>query len=112
MIDKTHDAERWEKAARIARAKEMSAVHSALKAEDRVLKAEHRRLKRKLFFIKRRRLARYLFIHKPRMLLMKFQILRLNARLFGVECALFVLQLKDKFSAHKHSDAIEGETPN
>ena len=112
MINEAHDAERWEKAARVAQAKEMRVVYSALKAEDRILKAEHRRLKRKLFFIKCRRFTRYLFIHKPSMLLMKCRILRLNAMLLLIDGALFLNKLYDKFSAHKRSDAIGTEIPN
>ena len=112
MIDKAHDAERWNKAARIARAKEMSVIHPLLKVDERVLKVEHLRLKRKLFFVKCRRLTRYLFIQKPRMLLMKCRILRLNAGLFSINLALFVLQLKDKFSAHKRPNVVATETPN
>ena len=112
MIDKAHDAERWNKAARIARAKEVSVVHSVLMVEERVLEVEHLRLKRKLFFVECRRLARYFFIQKPRMHLMKSRILRLNAGHFSINLALFVLQLKDKFSAHKRPNPVATETPS
>lgn len=111
MIDKAHDAKRWDKAMRVARAKEMRAVEAGLIAQNRELHLQQLSLYFQLFVIKFRKVVRQIFIHKPRMVLIKLSIFRLKVMLLLIDGTLSLNKLYDKLKTHKRSNVVAAESP-
>jgi hypothetical protein len=102
MINKTDDAERWNEAMRIALAKEMRTMNFRLYRE--LICINFTKLCLKTLIISRR-VIRKLFLYG--------KLLKCKGMLLLIEILLFMNELYDKFSRHKHTPVVnEAEPPN
>lgn len=102
MIDKTRDAERWDKAMRIALTKEVRALNLRLYRELLCISLAQFYLKGCLFF---KRAIRKLFLNS--------KLLKCKSMLLLIESLLILNKLYDKFSTHGDFPSCEDmKTPN
>lgn len=113
MIDKTVDAERWNRAIHVARGDAVSAIKLRLNSELSVIKREERLLYLRLFWCQFKRVLRRVFVYYPQMLRWQCRKLLINLELLGIECLLAFHNVYDRFSRHIEPPAVNGsETPN
>ena len=102
MIDKTRDAERWDKAMRIALTKEVRAMNRRLYRELLCIYLTQLSLQCRLVF---KRAIRKLFLYG--------KLLKCKSMLLLIESLLLLNKLYDKFSTHSNSPSDDDmKTPN
>ena len=95
MINETTKAERWNKALRMAQAKELRAVNLRLKRELSAIKREERLLYLSLFWSN---FEHIVTVRYPQVFRWKLRKLFLNIEMFGIDCRLAGYKFFSKFS--------------